>query len=127
MMFILKSRINESITNARNQERKLQEKEWKRKLDRALSEQRDLFELQVREKELQIETLEGIIEYNKSKMDEAADKEMQSNRIFLKAKELIAQVDLEYRRQLENQARSSVIMNKIRDESEKFSKQIINK
>lgn len=119
---ILKSRINETIKNAREQERCLQEREWKRRLDRALSEQKEIYEMMLAEKSMSIETLENLIEQNKVRMDESLENEMKSKKIYLKAKEIIAQVDYEYKRSLENAARSSVMINKIRDESEKFMK-----
>jgi hypothetical protein len=126
-MFIRKSRINEAIGRARDQERKLQEKEWKHRLDKSLAEQRELYELQLNERALQINTLESIIENNKRHMDEANEKEMNSKRIYLKAREIISCVDFEYKKSLENHARSMSQMDKIRHESDQFAKQLINK
>lgn len=60
-------------------------------------------------------------------MEEANEKEMNSKRIYLKAREIISCVDFEYKKSLENHARSMSQMDKIRHEADLFTKQLINK
>jgi hypothetical protein len=126
-MFILKSRIADTISKARIQERNIMEKEYKYRLDKQLQEQKDTYELLLHEKSLEIITLNDIIDQNKAKMQEASEKEMRSKRIYLKAKEILSCVDFEFKRHLENNAKSMGQMDKIRSESENFFKQLTAK
>ena len=124
-MFIRKSKIFEELQKVKNKTREIVEREWKRKIDIALAQQKEIYDLVIQEKILEIETLESLLEQNKIKMMEASEKEMESKKIYLKAKEIISCVDFEYKRSLENQARSMVQMDKIRHEAEIFTKQML--
>jgi len=127
-MFILKSRINHQLVKARDKGWSMAESEWRRKLEIALQQQKQIYELIIQEKSLEIESLNSIIDSNNAKMIESADKEINAKRLFLRAKEVISLVDYEYKKHLENSARSMTQFDKIRHEAEIFTKQmLINK
>jgi len=99
--------------------------DWKRKIDIALKEQKDIYELILQEKKLEIESLSSIIEQNKLQMAEASEKELNAKKLYLRAKEVISLVDFEFKKHLENSARSMVQFDKIRNDSELFTKQML--
>jgi len=125
MMFILKSKINREIERAHKRGWRLAECEYKRKLDIALKEQKDIYELILQEKTLEIESLSSIIDQNKMRMIEASEKELNAKKLYLRAKEVISLVDFEFKKYLEQQCRSMVQFDKIRNESELFTKQML--
>jgi hypothetical protein len=124
-MVILKKNIKSHLNNARKNERSIVEKEWERKLERSLNEQRGIYELLIQDKAMEIEMLNSIIEQNKIYMIEAEEKEINSKKILLRAKEIITCCDYEYKKHFENSARTMTQFDKIRYESELFIKQIL--
>jgi len=124
-MFIRKSKIFNELQSVKNKTREAVEREWKRKLDVALAQQKEIYDLVVQEKILEIETLNLILEQNKNRMLESSEREMNSKRLFLKAKEFISLVDYEFKKHLENSARSMAQFDKIRNEAESFMKTML--
>ena len=124
-MFIRKSKIFNELQSVKNKTREAVEREWKRKLDVALAQQKEIYDLVVQEKILEIETLNLILEQNKNRMLESSEREMNSKRLFLKAKEFISLVDYEFKKHLENSARSMAQFDKIRNEAESFTKTML--
>jgi len=124
-MFILKSKINKEIEKSYKKGWKHSDCDWKRKIDIALKEQKDIYELILQEKKLEIESLSSIIEQNKLQMAEASEKELNAKKLYLRAKEVISLVDFEFKKHLENSARSMVQFDKIRNDSELFTKQML--
>jgi hypothetical protein len=125
-MIILKSKIKEHINKVRQTERTIAEREWQGKLERVLQEQKGIYELLLQEKTMEIEMLNSIIEQNKIYMLEADEKEINSKKILLKAKEIAVCCDYEFKKHLENSARSMAQFDRIRHDTEVFSKKLLD-
>jgi hypothetical protein len=122
---IKKSSINEALSKENRKGYDRAGKEYQSKIERALKDQENLFELKIQSLNSDINILEGIIKDKDSKVSEASEKEKQARQIFLKAKELIDKVDYHYKEHAENTGRSMTKFKEIRIEAEVFVKKLI--
>lgn len=122
---IRKSSINEELEKANLKGYERAGKEYQTKIENSLREQKNLHDLKVQMLMSDINILEGIIKEKELKVKEAADKEFHARQIFLKAKELIAKVDYQYKEHLKNNSRSMIKFDDIKTESEEFMKNLI--
>jgi len=122
---IKKSSINEELEKANLKGYERAGKEFQVKIENALKEQKNMHELKTQMLLSDINILEGIIKEKELKVKEAADKEFHARQIFLKAKELIAKVDYQYKEHLKNNSRSMIKFDDIKTESEAFMKNLI--
>jgi vacuolar-type H+-ATPase subunit I/STV1 len=122
---IKKSSISELLSkeNLRGYDRA--GKEFQVKIERALEDQKNLYELKIQSLHSDINILESIIKDKDNKVSEASEKEKQARQIFLKAKELIDRVDYHYKEHTENSTRSMTKFKEIRIEAEEFVKKLI--
>jgi len=125
-MIILKSRIKKFIDKVRARERALIGTDWQRKIDTALYTQKELFEILLHEKNLEIETLNTIIDQNKKFIEDAYAREANSKKILLRAREIAACIDFEFKRYLENSARAMTQFDKIRNDTDIFTKKLLS-
>jgi hypothetical protein len=123
--WIKKSNINEELEKANLKGYEGAGKEFQIKIEDALKEQKNLHDLKTQMLLSDINILESIIKEKENKVREAADKEFHARQIFLKAKELIAKVDYQYKEHLKNNSRSMIKFDDIKNESEEFMKNLI--
>jgi vacuolar-type H+-ATPase subunit I/STV1 len=122
---IKKSSINEALSKENRRGYDRAGKEFQVKIERALEDQKNIYELKIQSLHSDINILEGIIKDKDSKVSEASEKEKQARQIFLKAKELIDRVDYHYKEHTENSTRSMTKFKEIRIEAEDFVKKLI--
>lgn len=122
---IRKSSISELLSKENLRGYNRAGKEFQTKIERALEDQKNLYELKIQSLHSDINILESIIKDKDNKVSEASEKEKQARQIFLKAKELIDKVDYHYKEHTENNTRSMTKFKEIRIEAEAFVKKLI--
>lgn len=124
-LIMLKSQIQGELTKAEARGYERAEREYTRKIQNALDEQRAVYELQIQTLKADVSILESIIDDKDKLTDAAREREINARQIYLKAKEIIDRVDYHYREHLNSTALSSTRFKKIRDEAELFAKNLL--
>jgi len=97
----------------------------KAELNKALDEQRDVFELKLISKNNDIVSLEKTIKYMERQVNDAGEKIKRSKQIYLEARKIITMAENSFKRHTENETRVMTEFSDIRIESELFEKNLI--
>lgn len=122
---ISKDQVKQIVLRARESERKKTIEEMEILFDREIQKIEGQHALELQDKQAEIDMLNRQVSRQDKYIDMAEDKIIQSKKIYLRAKEIAILLETEFKKHSEHIATSMTQFNNIREDSEIFSKKLI--